>query len=119
MPPPRRDAEPLATAGSTQGSPYRNDVVADGDALVLWSQVWERGEELLLVGCSDGVPAVASQTEWHRLEETVGDEGLENRVDVARCFRFAVGFEEAQHLGSVHRLFLRLSERVGSSPDRA
>jgi hypothetical protein len=28
-----RDAEPLATAGSAQGSPYRDDIVTDGDAV--------------------------------------------------------------------------------------
>jgi hypothetical protein len=104
---------------SAQGSPYRHDVVTDADALIFRSQIWERGEELLLVCCSDGVPAVASQPEWHRFEETVGDEGFENRVDVARCFGFTVGFEEAEHLVAVHRLLLRLGAPVGSSADRA
>src|SRR5262249_40081164 len=55
-----RDAKPLAAAGSAQRSPDSADIVTDGDALVLRSQIGERAEELLLVRCSDGVPAVAS-----------------------------------------------------------
>ena len=36
-------------------------------------------------------------------QETVGYEGLEDRLDVASRFRFAVSLEETKHLGAVHR----------------
>jgi hypothetical protein len=83
-------------------------VARSAPALVLRGQIGERGEELLLVCGSDGVPAVASQPERHRLEETIGGEGLEDGVDVARRFRFTVSFEEAEHLVAVDRVLLPL-----------
>jgi hypothetical protein len=66
----------------------------------------------LLVCGSDGVPAVASQPERHRLEETIGDEGLENGVDVARRFRFTVSFKEAEHLVAVDRVSFLFGGRL-------
>lgn len=79
---PPGDAKPLAPAGSAQRSPDGGDVVADGRALVLRSPIGERAEELLLVCCSDSVPAGASQPEWHRLEGAVGNERLEAANDL-------------------------------------
>src|SRR6266545_1930479 len=96
------DPQPFPPTGPTQGPPDSDDVVANGHAVVLRRQVRERGEELLFVGRSDRVPALASEPERHRLEERVRDEGLEDGVDVARRFRLAVGFEEAKHLVAVH-----------------
>jgi len=63
----------------------------------------EMQKELHLVGRSHSVPALASETDRHRLKETVGYEGLEDRLDVASRFRFAVSLEETKHLGAVHR----------------
>src|SRR6266511_1677525 len=99
------DAKPVATAGPAQRSPHCDHIVAESHGLVLRSEVRECGEELELVRRSHGVPAVASEAEWRRLKETVGYEGLEDRVDVASRFRFAVSLEETKHLGAVHGHF--------------
>ena len=86
-----------------EGSPHRDDVVAESHGLVLGSKIRKCRKELHLVGRSHSVPALASETDRHRLKETVGYEGLEDRLDVASRFRFAVSLEETKHLGAVHR----------------
>src|SRR6266511_2222157 len=92
------DPEPLPAARSAQRAPHGDNVVTERHALVLRSEVGECCEELHLVGRSHRVPALTAKAKRHRLEETVRREGLEDGINVPSGLRFAVSFEEPEHL---------------------